>query len=221
LKHTTNTMTMTGPANADANGPPPDISDYPSLPKLASPGWVTPPYLPPDSHDHDLYVRREVNHKAYHQTGNPLTWYHYVLFGYYGFDSVAEFEAAWNPEQNVHLARYRIIMWDSFHKNRMSNTTSTPILTTWATKYARPYRHHHEPDYLLATEIIYDDHLDNADVNGTSTPEPDLPWTEIGWLKSQEQVDKRRLSTFTPPSLNSDPGRNVLSPTPKRHFRQC
>jgi hypothetical protein len=111
-------------------------------------------------------------------------------------------------------------MWDSFHKNRMSNTTSTPILTTWATKYARPYLHLHEPDYLLATEIIYDNHLDNADVNGTSTPEPDLPWTEI-WLKSQEQVDKRRLSTFIPPSLNSDSSRNVLSPTPKQHFRQC
>jgi hypothetical protein len=27
----------------------------------------------------------------------------------------------------------------------------------WANNYAKPYLHQHEPDYLLATEILYED----------------------------------------------------------------
>jgi hypothetical protein len=171
-------MTTTGPAPADANSPPPPAPDYPPLPKLISSGWVTPPpLLPPDSNDPERLALREVNHHSYQQSGNKLTWYHYVLFGYYLFDSVEDFERAWNNESNNQLARFRI-MWDSFHKNRMSKVDSSPLLTTWAINYAKPYLHQHEPDYLLATEILYDDCIDNEAEKPPAAPEQS--WKEIG-----------------------------------------
>jgi hypothetical protein len=197
-----NTMTTTGPAPADTNGPPLLAPDYPSLPKLTSTGWVTPPpFLPPESNDPERLARREANHQLYHQTGDQLTWYHYVLFGYYLFDCVEDFEKAWNPEQNHQYARFRI-MWDSFHKNRMSKILSSPLLTMmWANNYAKPYLHQHEPDYLLATEILYEDCVNNAAADSLSLKEQS--WTEIG--------QHRRGKTSKPSSSPSSP--RPTSPT--------
>ena len=74
---------MIGTAAA-ASSPPPKDHPTPSLPKLTSPGWVTPPpILPPGSNDSERLARREANHHVYHCNGNQITWYHYVLFDYY------------------------------------------------------------------------------------------------------------------------------------------
>jgi len=119
-------MTTTGPAIADASDPDPHDPDYPPLPKLHSTGWVTPPpLLPPGLNDPERLARREVNHHSYHQSGNQLTWYHYVLFGYYLFDRVEDFEKAWLDGQDDMHARFRII-WDCYHNNRMNQTQSSP-----------------------------------------------------------------------------------------------
>jgi hypothetical protein len=188
-------MTTTGPANADANGPSLHVPDYPPLPQLNSAGWVTPPpLLPPGLNDPERLARREVNHHSYHISGNQLTWYHYVLFGYYLFDRVEDFEKAWLDGQHEMHARFRI-MWDCYHNNHMNKTQSSPLLTTWAHKnYAKPFLHLHEPDYLLATEILYEDCVDNDAEHLPLVQEQS--WTEIG----QNRRGKSNHLHSSPPS---------------------
>ena len=189
---------MNGTAVADS-GPPFKEKSIPSLPKLSSPGWVTPPpILPPGLNDSERLARREANHHVYHCNGNQITWYHYVLFGYYQFDRVEDFLNAWNPVTDTESARYRI-MWNTYHHHRMSNIPITPLLNMWANTHAKPYLHEHEPDFLLATEIIYDESREN-DTAFSENPEP--AWTEIG------TKNRRRGKTQSP----SPPASPTLSP---------
>jgi hypothetical protein len=192
---------MQGTADADSS-PPLNDDPFPSLPKLVSPGWVTPPpILPPGSNDSERLARREANHHVYHCNGTQITWYHYVLFGYYQFDRVEDFLNAWNPITGTESARYRI-MWNSFHQYRMENIPITPVLNTWANKYAKPYLHKNDPDFLPATEIIYEDSLDN-DADKPATPEP--AWTEISSKPRRDKTSNQTTTTSPPPSPTFSP----------------
>lgn len=194
---------MNGTAAADSS-PPSNNTPSPSLPKLASPGWVTPPpILPPGSNDSERLARREANHHVYQCTGNQITWYHYVLFGYYQFDRVEDFHNAWNPAHDIESARYHI-MWNTFHHHRMSNIPISPLLNMWANKHAKAYLHEHDPDFLLATEIIYDD---SRDTDTVQTATPELAWTEIG------RKNRREKSLTAPSSPRSTPFPSSPRPT--------
>ena len=190
---------MTGTAAADSSNPLID-DPPPPLPKLASPGWVTPPPIPsPGTNDSERLARREANHHVYHCNGTQITWYHYVLFGYYQFNRVEDFLNAWHPVSGIESARYRI-MWNTFHLHRMSNIPISPLLNMWANKYAKPYLQDNDPDFLLATEIIYDDSLEN-EAEKPITPE--LTWTEIGHKNRRDKNSRPKSpspSSTPPPS---------------------
>ena len=172
---------MIGTALAAAPGPPQTPLKFPLLPKQTTQGWFPSPVpiVLSDSTDHERLARREANHHHYQQHGNHQTWYYYVIFGFYQFDDVTQFEKAWKnllDDDPIDLARFKII-WTEFHTLRMHNMTPNELLGQWATSYAKPYLQKYNKDYLLATEIEYNEHKQHQ--RTLIIDEDVIEWTEI------------------------------------------
>jgi hypothetical protein len=191
---------MIGTALAAAPGPPQTPLKLPSLPKLSTTDWFPSPasIILPDSTDYERLARREANHHHYHQHGNQTTWYYYVVYGFYQFDDVESFDKAWQntaDEDHIDLARSKII-WTEYHLHRMHNMSPHELLAQWALKYAQTYLQKYNKDFLLATEIEYDEY--NKSTKATNNTEKEPAWTEIN-------RHSRRGKNSSPPPLPTPP----------------
>ena len=94
--------------------PPPDKPYPSSLPGKPQSRPIThwaesPPFKPPLPIENARITRRNANAHAYRQTGNPLTWYQYISFGFYSYDDCHDFEKVWNATENDIIARNKIV----------------------------------------------------------------------------------------------------------------
>jgi hypothetical protein len=98
--------------------------------------------------------------------------------------------------------RYKTI-WTSFHIHRMNDLSIGPILQKSATTTALPYLKTTNPDYLLATEMEYEE----KQYFETMTPVPqeeDKGWTEV----SPKHKNRKKTPTTSPtttPQISQHP----------------
>jgi hypothetical protein len=93
-------------------------------------------------------------------------WHKSLQLGYYIFNDCMDFQRAWkSTETDALLKRYKII-WNSFHIHRMNNLHISDTLKKSAKTIARPYLHTNDPDFLLATDIEYEEKRFFFDLRG-------------------------------------------------------
>ena len=93
----------------------------------------------------------------YRTIGTNSIWHKYLDLGYYVFDDCMDFQRAWkSTAKEAGLNRYKTI-WKSFHIHRMHNIPVNDNLKDDALNKAKPYLSSNDPDYLLATDMEYEE----------------------------------------------------------------
>ena len=116
-----------------------------------------PPFLLPDPNKNERIARRNANHKTYREIGTNNMWHKYIQLGYYIFDDCMEFQQAWKSTANEAISKRYKIIWQSFHIHRMNDIPINKVLDKSANATARPYLQAKEPDFLLATDIEFEE----------------------------------------------------------------
>ena len=193
--------------------PPPDKPYPSSLPGKPQSRSIThwaesPPFKPPLPIENARITRRNANAHAYRQTGNPLTWYQYISFGFYSYDDCHDFEKVWNATENDILARNKIV-WTEYSYLRMNSIDLNDSIDTWITTVARPYLETHDPDYVLATELAYEDRMEednNCRIATNTGAGTELPWTTVVSNQRNTKLGQSKASHFNlPPEKNQNP----------------
>lgn len=186
--------------------PPPDNiqTHYPSdknQPRTITHWAETPTFKPPVPISNARITRRNANAHAYRQTGDPLTWFQYISFGFYSYDDCHDFAKDWIATQNNTLARNKLV-WNEYSYLRMNSIELNDNIDTWITEIARPYLKTHDPDYILATELAYEEKMDE-DLELHSGSREELPWTTVV-SNSRTNISGRSKA----PHFNLPPGEN-------------
>ena len=208
------TMTSKGTPTA-----PPPPNHQPRPPATFKPSGTTfdpaawadaPPFLLQVPDRNERIAIRNANHKVYRSLGTNSMWHKYLRLGYYVFDDCMDFQRTWKSTAKEAISnRYKTI-WKSLHIHRMNDLPISETLLHSAMNTARPYLQEKEPDFILATEIEYEEknffatsNLETADKND------DSGWTEVSSKKNKKKTPPQspELTAQTPPTNDSmDPG---------------
>jgi hypothetical protein len=109
---------------------------------------------------------------------------------------VWNFSASGNLQAKEAISnRYKTI-WKSLHIHRMNDLPISETLLNSAMNTARPFLQDKEPDFILATEIEYEEKMFFATSNETCADKND----EIGWTEVSTKKTKKRHRHTRPKS---------------------
>jgi hypothetical protein len=168
-----------------------------------------PPFLLPDPNKNERIARRNANHKTYREIGTNNMWHKYIQLGYYIFDDCMEFQQAWKSTANEAISKRYKIIWQSFHIHRMNDIPINKVLDKSANATARPYLQAKEPDFLLATDIEFEEkqffETSLGDKEIASHVGDNYGWTEVAPKKSKKKTPPTSPElTGMPPNKNDD-----------------
>jgi hypothetical protein len=106
-----------------------------------------------------------------------------------------DFHRAWkSTAKEALLQRYKII-WKSYHIHRMNDIPLNATLQQSATHTVRPYFQSKDPDFILATDIEYEEKefFKNSDLG--TTPIDASEWTEVSSKKHKKKSPNTSPST--------------------------
>ena len=173
--------------------------------------WAPAPhFLLPDPDLNARIARRNANHHAYRSIGNNVIWHKYIDLGYYIFDDCMDFHRAWKSTAKEAISnRYKTI-WKSFHIHRMHDIPINDNLRNSALKTAKPYLMSKEPDFLLATDMEFEEkeYFANKDLGTISnaTKDGESEWTEVCRPKRNRKkspTSSPRTSPITTPTITN------------------
>ena len=206
---TTNGTPSAAPPNNHHHPPPSTFK--PTGTTLDPNTWAPAPlFLLPDPDLNARIARRNANHHAYRSIGNNVIWHKYIDLGYYIFDDCMDFHKAWKSTAKEAISnRYKTI-WKSFHIHRMHDIPINENLRNSALKTAKPYLMSKEPDFLLATDIEFEEkeYFANTDLGTTTnvTKEAESEWTEVCRPKRHRKkspTTSPRTSPITTPTTTN------------------
>jgi hypothetical protein len=134
-------------------------------------------------------------------------WHKYIQLGYYVFDDCMDFHRTWkSTAKEAILQRYKVI-WKSYHIHRMNDIPINETLQKSALTTAHPFLQSKDPDFLLATDIEFEEKefFRNQDL-GATPPNPDSEWTPVGSKKN-----KKKSPTTSPTILQQRHPHQLLS----------
>jgi hypothetical protein len=191
-------MTNTGmpTANPPSNHPPSSLKL--SGTTLVPAAWdEAPPFLIHDSDKPERIAIRNANHVTYQAIGTVSIWRKYIQLGYYVFDDCMDFQRVWKSTAKEAISnRYKVI-WKSYHIHRMNDIPISPTLQKSVTTTVLPYLKAKDPDYILATDMKYEEK--RIFETTTESIEADA---EAGW-KEVTPKNKNRKKSPTPKSPDS------------------
>jgi hypothetical protein len=99
-----------------------------------------------------------------------------------------QFQQAWRATtRDAVVQRYKII-WKSYHFHRMNNITINPILDKSATQTVRPFLNSKDPDYLLATDIEFEQkEFFESEPTTAAHDSNSEEWHEVGTRKQKKR----------------------------------
>jgi hypothetical protein len=193
-------MTTSGASTAALppnHHPPPPSSFKPTGTTLDPTTWApAPPFLLPDPDASARIARRNANHHMYRSIGTNSIWHKYLDLGYYVFDDCMDFQRAWKSTSKEAITnRYKTI-WKSFHIHRMHDLPVNDNLQKSAINKVRPYLQSKDPDFLLATDIEFEEKefFANKDL-GTR---PNNPNDEGAWKEVSSKKNKKKSPPSSP-----------------------
>ena len=207
-------MTINGTPTAP---PPPNQHSRP--PATFKPSGTTfdpaawadaPPFLLQVPDRNERIAIRNANHKVYRSLGTNTMWHKYLRLGYYVFDDCMEFQRTWKSTAKEAISnRYKTI-WTSLHIHRMNDLPISDTLLHSAMNTARPFLQEKEPDFILATEIEYEEKkfFANNTMAANDDKTEDRGWTEVSSKKNKKKTPPQspELTAQTPIHVPMDPG---------------
>jgi phosphopantetheinyl transferase (holo-ACP synthase) len=207
-------MTINGTPTA-----PPHFNQQPRPPATFKPSGTTfdpaawadaPPFLLQVPDRNERIAIRNANHKVYRSLGTNSMWHKYLRLGYYVFDDCMDFQRTWKSTAKEAISnRYKTI-WKSLHIHRMNDLPISETLLHSAMNTARPYLQEKEPDFILATEIEYEEKNFFATSNGETADKNDNSgWTEVSSKKNRKKTPPQSpelTAQTSPPNDSMDPG---------------
>ena len=118
---------------------------------------VPPPFIITHPDDVERIPIRNANHESYQVLGTMTIWNKYINLGYYIFDDCMQFHKIWKSTAKDSVTQRNKIIWKSFHFHRMHDIPTPAKLALRANKTALPYLKEKEPDFLLATDIEFEE----------------------------------------------------------------
>jgi hypothetical protein len=204
-----------------SNGTPtaPPFADQPSSPSptLKSPGttfdsaaWAeAPPFVLQVPNRNERIAIRNANHQVYRSIGTNTMWHKYLLLGYYVFDDCMEFQRTWKSTAKEAISiRYKTI-WQSLHIHRMNDIPISDTLLHSAMNTARPFLQAKEPDFILATDIEYEEKNFFSTTTAPSADTNDaIGWTEVSSKKTKKKTPPQspEINAQSPPQVSMVPG---------------
>jgi hypothetical protein len=177
--------------------------------------WAEPPPFSithPD--DVERIPIRDANHEAYKVLGTTAIWNKYVNLGYYLIDDCMQFQKIWKSTAKGSVTHRNKLIWQSFHFHRMHQIPTPEKLTLSASNTARPYLKEKDPDFILATDIEYEEkefftackssttNLNRTNSSDDSSEDAEQEWTEV--------ITKKAWKKTPPPSPTSTPEQTLL-----------
>jgi hypothetical protein len=150
---------------------------------------------------------RNANHQVYRTLGTNTMWHKYIQLGYYVFDDCMEFQRTWKSTAKEAISiRYKTI-WKSLHIHRMNDLPISDTLLHSAMNTARPFLKSKEPDFLLATDIEYEEKkFFECPPETTENQDDDNGWTEVSARKV-----RKRLHPNSPEHTAQSPLRSLCT----------
>jgi hypothetical protein len=143
-----------------------------------------PPFILTSEGDDERIAIRNANHEVYKAIGNTAIWNKYIKLGYYIYDDCMQFHKVWKSTAKDSITERHKVVWQSYHFHRMHEIEMNNTLKESATKTTRSYLKEKDPDYLLATDIEFEEKeffkatkplLPNDDTSS----EEETEWTEV------------------------------------------
>lgn len=122
-------------------------------------------------------------------------WRKYITLGFYIFDDCMDFHRAWKSTAKDAISNRNKIIWNSFHIHRMNDLPVNDNLMHSATTIAKPFLQTNEPDFLLATDIEYEEK------NFLASEKQDIADDKndkSGWKEVSPKKNKRKSPTNSP-----------------------
>jgi hypothetical protein len=119
-----------------------------------------------------------------------------------------KFHRTWKSTVKEAISQRNKVIWKSYHTHRMNNIPVNKTLQKSALTTARPFLQSKDPDFLLATDIEFEENefFCNQDL-GATPPNPNSKWTQVGCKKNKKK------SPSTSPTLSPA---SASSPTPQQ-----
>jgi hypothetical protein len=207
-------MTNTGMPTATPPSTHPPSSLKVSGTTLDPAAWEeAPPFLLNDPNKPERVAIRNANHVTYQSIGTVSIWRKYIQLGYYVFDDCMDFQRVWRSTSKEAISnRYKVI-WKSYHIHRMNDIPIGPILQKSVTTTVLPYLKAKDPDYILATDMEYEEKRFFETLTDSTEADVDAGWTEVSPKnKHRKKSPNPKSPDSTPRSIS--PNSNTLhSPT--------
>ena len=163
--------------------------------------WAEPtPFIMTNPNDNKRIPIRNANHQAYRVLGTTAIWNKCVQLGYYMFDNCMQFHKVWKSTAKDSVTHCNKIIWQLYHFHRMNDIKIKTPLEMSATSTARPYLKEKDPDFLLTTDIEYEEKEffaacieQNRSINSDDTPEEPDKWTKV--------TPKKKTRKQSPPNV--------------------
>jgi hypothetical protein len=120
-----------------------------------------------------------------------------------------EFQRTWKSTAKEAISiRYKTI-WQSLHIHRMNDIPISDTLLHSAMNTARPFLQAKEPDFILATDIEYEEKNFFSTTTAPSADTNDaIGWTEVSSKKTKKKTPPQspEINAQSPPQVSMVPG---------------
>lgn len=164
-----------------------------------------PPFIITSANDEERISIRNANPQVYHALATTAIWKKCIkLLGCYVFDDCMQFHKLWKSTAKDSVTERNKVVWQSYHHHRMHNIDMHKTLKESAVLTAWPYLKEKDPDYLLATEIEYEEKEFFKSVAPTPSPAEGFfsndETDETGWTEDRshqhQEIEKEDTATI-------------------------